>query len=211
MSSRTLIWIGSLTLLLGVAIGVLVEALDGAGPFGLDVAAGELAASVRDAAAWAAPAARFMNVAGGGIVGVVVVPLAVVGALAAARRWWEAATFLAAVATSAVVVQALKWLFDRDRPLGMLVTSDAGSFPSGHTANAATMAMLAWLMCRRWWVATLGAIWVLTMAASRLVLSVHWFTDVLAGALIGAGVAALVVAGMLALRQRRRAPVHPAT
>ncbi|WP_098467830.1 phosphatase PAP2 family protein [Serinibacter salmoneus] len=202
MSQRSLTWIGTLAVLLGVGLGFLIEMVDGAGAPPIDVAAAQLASGVRDAAGWATPPARALNVVGGGIVGVAVVPLAVTLALAARRRWWAAATFLLASAASALVVQALKWLFDRDRPLDMLVTSDAGSFPSGHTANAATLAMLAWLAWRRWWVATIGVAWVLAMAASRLVLSVHWFTDVVAGALIGAGVAALVVAAMTALRRR---------
>lgn len=79
----------------------------------------------------------------------------------------------------------------------MLVTSDAGSFPSGHTANAATLAVLAVAVAAsrwRWWVGAVGALYILLMAVSRLVLGVHWCTDVLGGALAGAGAALLVLA-----------------
>ncbi len=108
-------------------------------------------------------------------------------------------------------VQLLKQLFGRARPDDMLVVSDYGSFPSGHTANAATIALVLWVLFPRVWVAIVGAAWVLAMALSRTFLSVHWATDTLGGALVGAGVvlvlaalAAPVGAGATESRSRRR-------
>jgi undecaprenyl-diphosphatase len=93
----------------------------------------------------------------------------------------------------------------------MLVTSDVGSFPSGHVANAATMAVALALILAlqrdRWWFWMLGAGYVVAMALSRTYLGVHWLTDTIGGALLGAGVAVVLwvpVARRLAQEPRPR-------
>ncbi|MDQ7993733.1 MAG: phosphatase PAP2 family protein [Propionicimonas sp.] len=133
-----------------------------------------------------------LNYLGGGLIGAVVVPILVTLALARWRGWWQAAYFLVASAASALVVQVLKAVFDRARPEDMLVVSDPGSFPSGHTANAATIAVAMGLLFPRWWVWLAGAGYTVLMAVSRTYLGAHWLTDTLGGMLVGAGVAVLV-------------------
>jgi membrane-associated phospholipid phosphatase len=133
-----------------------------------------------------------MDALGGGIVGVFVVPIAVAAILLIVRRRWAALYFIVASAASAGVVQLLKNLFGRARPEDMLVASDFGSFPSGHVANAATIAVAIGIIVPKLWVWIAGAIYTLLMAVSRTYLGVHWFTDTIGGALIGAGVALLV-------------------
>jgi len=81
-------------------------------------------------------------------------------------------------------------------PLDMLVNSDFGSFPSGHTANAATVAVVLCVLLPRAIAIPLGIAWTVLMAGSRTVLSVHWVTDTIGGALVGAGVGLLVVAAL---------------
>jgi undecaprenyl-diphosphatase len=129
---------------------------------------------------------------GGGWFGVFLVPLAVAGVLLLLRRPWTAMYSILAAALSAGAVQGLKHLFGRERPEDMLVAADFGSFPSGHTANAATLGAMFFLITWRWWVLAAGILWTVLMAFSRTYLGVHWLTDTLGGALLGAAVAALV-------------------
>ena len=107
--------------------------------------------------------------------------------------------------------RSLKHLFGRARPEDIIVISDYGSFPSGHVANAATLATAAFILFPRLWVAIVGVAWVLLMALSRTCLHAHWLSDTIGGALIGVGVV-LIVAGIFApLLRRARADAAPPT
>lgn len=148
---------------------------------------------------------RVMNWLGGGWFGVLVVPIGGAIGLILLRLPWAAAYFLAAEAVSAAGVQVLKHVYGRARPEDMLVLSDYGSYPSGHVANAATIAVAAVIIFPRVWVAVVGAAWVVLMAFSRTYLHVHWLSDTLGGALIGAGAALLVAAAFVVPMARERA------
>ncbi|WP_394550840.1 phosphatase PAP2 family protein [Agromyces sp. MMS24-JH15] len=155
--------------------------------------------------------ALFMDWLGGGLMGVIVIPIGVAVLLIALGRPWGALYFVLASALSAAAVQVLKEFFGRARPEDMLVTSDYGSFPSGHVANATTIAVAVAVLVPRAWVIVAGAAYVLLMAISRTYLGVHWITDTIGGMLVGAG-AALIVWACLAIplereRQRRRARI----
>jgi undecaprenyl-diphosphatase len=69
----------------------------------------------------------------------------------------------------------------------MIVFSDHGSFPSGHTANAATVATIAVILFPRVWVAVVGGAWVFAMAFSRTQVHAHWLSDTVGGTLVGVG------------------------
>lgn len=142
-----------------------------------------------------------MNWLGAGVFGVFVVPIGGAIVLVLFRRYFGALYFVAASVFSAAAVQVLKRLFGRARPEEILVISDYGSFPSGHTANAATIAVVAVILFPRLWVAVTGAVWVVLMGFSRTYLHAHWFSDTLGGALIGAGVP-LVLAAAFAVPLR---------
>ena len=137
---------------------------------------------------------RVMNWIGGGWVGVLAVPIGGAIGLILLRRPWAAAYFLAAEAVSAAGVQVLKHAFGRVRPEDILIVSDHGSYPSGHVANAATIAAAAVVIFPRLWVVLVGAAWILLMAFSRTYLHAHWLSDTLGGALLGIGAALLVAA-----------------
>ncbi len=139
---------------------------------------------------WEAPS-RLMDFIGGGWFAIFLVPIAGLVAFLLARRPYFALYFLLAVVASAGVVQLLKQLFGRARPEDILVVSDFGSFPSGHVANAATIAVALALILRRRWIWIVGLLYVVAMALSRTYLGAHWVTDTIGGALIGASVAVL--------------------
>jgi len=141
--------------------------------------------------------ALVLNSIGGGWIAILLVPLLLIAALLIARRWRAAVFAAMAFLASAGAVQLLKQLFGRARPEDMIVVSDYGSFPSGHTANAATIAVVLWLVFPRVWTALIGILWIVAMALSRTLLSVHWATDTLGGALVGAGVVLVLGAWLL--------------
>jgi undecaprenyl-diphosphatase len=128
--------------------------------------------------------------------------MAVVAAVAAAiallewyrrRRWTVLAFMVTVIWGQSLIANGVKLFVHRERPPVPHLTSASGwSFPSGHTATAAaTYAALALLLGRgrRWpvkaWLGTGAAAVVLAVASSRVLLGVHWLTDVLAGAALG--------------------------
>lgn len=136
-----------------------------------------------------------LNFVGGGWFATYLVPLGGCLILVVFGRWRAGLFFLTASALSAGLVQVLKSVFGRVRPEDILVISDHGSYPSGHTANAATIAVVAVILLPRAWVAVLGGAWVFVMAFSRTQVHAHWFSDTVGGVLAGAG-AALIVAAL---------------
>jgi len=92
-----------------------------------------------------------------------------------------------------------KNLFKRRRPeeLSELVTSfvtpsDRYSLPSGHTAAAFLMATLTSYFYPS--LDTFTFVWAILIGASRILLGVHFLTDVVLGALLGIGCAQLALA-----------------
>ena len=184
--------------LLGIVIAVRASGL----PLGIDE---EWSLEIAESySVWADALALFMNALGGGVIGVIVVPVGIAVALLVLRRPWAALYFLLASAASALVVQVLKEMLGRPRPEDMMVTSDYGSFPSGHVANAATIAVALGVIFPRVWMWVAGTIYTVLMAISRTYLGVHWLTDTIGGALVGAGVALVLWAAFAVPLERER-------
>ena len=164
---------------------------------------------------WEVPA-LLMNFLGAGIAGVIVIPVLILVALLILRRPWAALYFVVATIVSAGLVQVLKTLFGRARPEDMLITSDFGSFPSGHVANAATMAVALGIIFPWLWVWIAGAVYTVAMMVSRTYLGAHWLTDTVGGLMLGVGVAVLLWAPLAAkldgentIARRRAATPRP--
>ncbi len=199
---------GSVALGVAMLLGLLLALRDA--PSGLDQEWME--ELLEERGPWWDVPALLLDWLGGHIVGIVVVPIGMVIWLLALKRPWAAGFSIVAAIVSALTVQLLKSVFDRARPDFMLVASDEGSFPSGHVANAATIAVVLALIFglgpdRRWWVWLVGSGYVVAMALSRTYLGVHWLTDTIGGVLIGAGVA---VALWAPIAHRLRAEPRPA-
>lgn len=137
-------------------------------------------------------------------------PLATVVALALlwSKHRFEALLIAAAVTSAAILVFLLKMLVGRARPALWDTTWYWGSsFPSGHTlvvaafATAAALCVIRIRPAARNLALALAIVWITLVALSRLVLGVHWPTDVLVAACIGAFLP-LAMSVVLALRKR---------
>jgi membrane-associated phospholipid phosphatase len=111
------------------------------------------------------------------------------------RRLAVLAFLLVVVAGQNLIANLVKDLVDRARPpVAHLAPSSGFSFPSGHTAAAAaTWAAVALVLGRgrppavKALLATGAAAITVAVAASRVLLGVHWLTDVIGGAALGFG------------------------
>ncbi len=130
----------------------------------------------------------------GGYEAVVLIGLVVAGyELWRTRRPAVIAFLILVIGGQYAVAETVKHVVDRTRPDLLNLTGFSGSsFPSGHaTAAAATLMAVAFLLGRgrrprtRAVVVGLAAGIAAMVAATRVLLGVHWFTDVLAGMLLG--------------------------
>jgi membrane-associated phospholipid phosphatase len=126
------------------------------------------------------------------------VGMAVAGLISDDRDLFRnACVSLAAAAISSAVTNGLKYSINRDRPFitysDIIKKAPAGSpsFPSGHTSSAFATATSLSLSYPKWYIIIPSYTWASTVAYSRMHLGVHYPSDVLAGAVIGAGSAYL--------------------
>jgi membrane-associated phospholipid phosphatase len=141
----------------------------------------------------------------GGEVETAVIGLALAAWFFLRRRWLDALLFLGAVGGYGVLTLLVKHVVARPRPIAFFRVPESGyGFPSGHTMGATCLAFalgfILWRSAARPGPKALGtAALVLAVAAialSRLVLGVHYPTDVLGSILLGTA----WMSGLIALR-----------
>jgi membrane-associated phospholipid phosphatase len=150
-------------------------------------------------------AARWVTDLGSGRPRIIVI--AGVALILLSERRWRLTIFWAATQWLVPeIVASAKGTFERPRPqfAGSPYVLTDWSFPSGHATGAmATYAMIAYLVAWRWadrwflWPAVLGAgAIILLVGLSRMLLGVHYFTDILGGYFLGLGYLSLCVAAI---------------
>jgi undecaprenyl-diphosphatase len=148
-----------------------------------------------------------------GVLGALLPVAVVVGVLV----WVKSRSVFAAIAPwlSVVVcgqiISVLKKSTDIARPPVQFQVAQIRnpSFPSGHAGNTTALivsvVLVAWFAAElsrgtKMWVTIGGAVIVTAMGLTRLVLNVHWLSDVLAGWCIGAAVGFAITGLLLAVR-----------
>jgi undecaprenyl-diphosphatase len=153
--------------------------------------------------AWALTALGAVTFPGNAAV-MATVGVLVLATLLVRREWLLAGAWTIGTVGNGLCVRILKLLFARARPVHDHALAEYGySFPSGHAAGALVVyGLLAWLVLlgladlpgrRRPAVAAAAAVLVACVATSRVLLQVHYLSDVLAGLLLGLAWLALVV------------------
>jgi membrane-associated phospholipid phosphatase len=109
------------------------------------------------------------------------------------RTVWVAAFIVAVMGGEEILTLTVKDLADRVRPAFNPAAATLGpSFPSGHSATAAAFYATAALLLGRWRARPARAVLAgaaagigVGVAASRVLLDVHWLSDVIAGLALG--------------------------
>ena len=141
----------------------------------------------------------------------------IVGSLALALWRWSGrgAALAMAVATlaSALTSDILKSFFARARPdlVPQLDLISSPAFPSGHATNAAVVYLLFIMLVPQarhpaWRLA--AAAMILLTGLSRILLNVHWPTDVIGGWMLGTSFA-LMAAAVISFRREQRQNKDP--
>ncbi len=196
-------------LLLAVLAGLAVwGALVGAGPARLDSAALGEALDVRTDGLNAAAVA--VTEVGSTLVMALLATLVGVWCWTRGRRA-DAVFVVGAMAGGVLLFRGIKILLDRPRPPAatQVVAENNESLPSGHATMSmvviGSLVVLAWAGRHRLGRALLltGAVlWVGAVGATRIYLGVHWFSDVVAGWLVGGAWLALCAAAWTRRRAR---------
>ena len=138
--------------------------------------------------------------------------------LVALRRRALAGAWVVATLSGALLNRLLKAMFERARPLHDhgLVSETSWSFPSGHASGSMLVyGLLGYLIVRhapRVWhvpVALTSVSLIVFVGSSRVLLQVHYLSDVLAGYATGVAWVALCISG-LEMNRRRETRGQPA-
>jgi len=107
------------------------------------------------------------------------------------NAYWQPRALIIGVGViiTAVIVLLLKFTIRRRRPVGewggIYRKSDPHSFPSGHATRSFMLAVMT-IGIGPTWFAILLLIWAPLVGIARVAMGVHYLSDVVAGALLGA-------------------------
>lgn len=107
------------------------------------------------------------------------------------RKIVDAVFILVSLGLSALISGIIKYQVGRPRPFELyfeiekMASGGTPSFPSGHAADAFSFATALSIVYPKWFIIVPAYWWAFMVAYSRMYLGVHYFTDVLAGLLIG--------------------------
>lgn len=112
-------------------------------------------------------------------------------------EWHKRVAFLIiGLVLLAILVLIIKFTIKRPRPEGewgnIYRAADPHSFPSGHAARAAALAVMA-LNVGPTWFAIVLCLWAPLVGIARVMLGVHYLSDVIIGWLIG------IIVGIIAI------------
>jgi undecaprenyl-diphosphatase len=108
----------------------------------------------------------------------------------------ELLILIVSILVTALVVFAVKLIVRRSRPAGewgkFYRLTDPHSFPSGHAARAVMLAVVM-LGLGSAWIGLLLLAWAILVGLSRVAMGLHYFSDVVAGWVLGLVVGGLVL------------------
>ena len=199
---------------------LLDDVLDGELTFYVDQPASQWLAARRDL--WLTATLKVLTHLGDTASLVVIVAVVCAPVCWRARSWLPALLGLFGLAGVGLVLVVAKVMVGRTRPPSWIavIVEDGFSFPSGHATGAFGVAILVAWMLGRWvvrgWAARVS-LWATAFAAagliafSRVYLGVHYVSDVVAGAFLGAAwaVAVIVVGAWWETRRRSALPAPP--
>ena len=109
------------------------------------------------------------------------------------KYYSELKFYLFAVIGSVVLFTAIKFFVERLRPEARIIVEHGYSFPSGHSTMSIAIALSLYFIfvskisssMGRKVLLVLALFWSILIAFTRIYLNVHWFSDTLAGFLLG--------------------------
>lgn len=93
--------------------------------------------------------------------------------------------------TSFLLIKFLKYLIGRERPyitydfLDKLAQAESLSFPSGHTFEAFAFSTAVALLFKNLWLRIFIFLWAALVGISRMILGMHYISDVMGGIILG--------------------------
>jgi undecaprenyl-diphosphatase len=160
---------------------------------------------------------RALDIIGGDVVALLAV--AIVSTVLVLHRHRLLAAYLVVSALGFLVNTGVKMLVDRPRPptVGLLLQESTWSYPSGHATSGITVvaalgvvALVALHSRWRWAVAVPLFVLAPLIGVSRVVMGVHWPTDVLGGWALGTAWTSTVALGIVLVALRSARPAFPA-